>query len=95
LEDLAHLIVKNHLLMHLIESQQLKVFSLHLCPRVVLPFKKPFSRNFLSKLVEKIKQLYVLLALADCYYVTTSFDLWMSKGVYDIYALVIKFLEFD
>jgi hypothetical protein len=46
-------------------------------------------------LVEKIKQLYVLLALADCYYVTTSFDLWMSKGAYDIYALVIKFLELD
>jgi len=45
-------------------------------------------------LVEKIKKLYVLLALADCYYVT-SFDLWMSKGAYDIYALVIKFLELD
>jgi hypothetical protein len=95
LEDLAHLIVKNHLPMHLTKSQQLKIFSLHLCPRVVLPFRRPFSRNILSKLVEKIKQLYVLLALADCYYVTTSFDLWMSKGAYDIHALVIKFLGFD
>jgi len=94
LEDLAHLIFKNHLPMHLIESQHLKIFSLHLCPKVVLPFRKPFSRKFWSKLIEKIKQLYVLLALANCYYVT-SFDLWMSKGAYDIYALVIKFLGFD
>ncbi len=60
-----------------------------------MPFRKLFSRNFLSKLVEKIKQLYVLLSLVDCYYVTTSFDLWMSKGAYDICALVIKFLGFD
>jgi len=56
---------------------------------------KSFSRIFLSNLFEKIKQLYVLLSLADCYYVTTNFDLWMSKGAYDIYALVIKFLGFD
>ncbi len=30
--------------------------------------------------------------MANYYYVTTSFDLWMSKGAYDIYATVIKFL---
>jgi hypothetical protein len=81
--------------MHLIESQQLKLFNLHLCPKVVLHFRKPFSRNCLSKLVEKIKQLYVLLTFAHSYYVTTSFDLWLSKGAYDIYALVINFLGFD
>jgi hypothetical protein len=36
--------------------------------------------------VEK-KKLYVLPALADCYYIIASFDLWMSKGAYDIFAL--------
>jgi hypothetical protein len=44
------------------------------------------------ELVEKIKQLYVFFALANYYYIIRSFDLWMSKGVYDIFALVIKFL---
>jgi hypothetical protein len=48
----------------------------------------------LVELVEKIKQLYVLFALVDCYSVT-SFDLWMSKRAYDIFALVISFLGFD
>jgi hypothetical protein len=40
LEDLTLLIFKNHLPMHLVESQWLKRFNLHLCPRVVLPFRK-------------------------------------------------------
>jgi hypothetical protein len=90
LEDLALLIVKNHLLMHLVESQWLKRFILHLCPRVVLPFMKLFARQILLVLVEKTKQLYMLLGLAYCYFVT-SFDLWMSKGAYNFFAFVINF----
>jgi hypothetical protein len=39
--------------------------------------------------------LYVLLALAECHSTTTSFDLWMSIGGHDIFALVIKFLGVD
>jgi hypothetical protein len=45
--------------------------------------------------VEKTKELYVLLALANCYYVITSFDLRMSKGAYNIFAFVINFLGVD
>jgi hypothetical protein len=55
-------------------------------------FKKQFSKEILPKLMEKIKQLYVLLALINCYSITTSFDLWLSKGAYDIFALIIKFV---
>jgi hypothetical protein len=44
--------------------------------------------------VGKTKQLYVLPILVDCYFVA-SFDLWMSKGAYDIFALVINFLGAD
>ncbi len=44
------------------------------------------------KLVEKTKQLYVLPNLVECNYPIMSFDLWMSKGVHNIFALVIKFL---
>jgi hypothetical protein len=42
--------------------------------------------------VEKTKLSYVLPTLAYCYSITTSFDLWMSKGAYDIFSLVINFL---
>jgi hypothetical protein len=44
--------------------------------------------------VKKIKQIYVLPKLGD-YISTTNFDLWMSKGVHNIFALVINFLGFD
>jgi hypothetical protein len=46
---------------------------------VVLPFMKLFAREILLELVEKSKQLYMLLDLAYCYFIT-FFDLWMSKG---------------
>ncbi len=45
--------------------------------------------------MEKIKQLYVLPTLAYCYCVITSFDLWMSKVVYDIFVVVINLLRPD
>jgi hypothetical protein len=45
--------------------------------------------------MEKIKELSVRVALAYYYFVTTSFDLWMSKGVYDIFAFVINLFGID
>jgi len=45
------------------------------------------------KLVEKTKQLYVLPNLLECNSTIMSFDLWMSKGVHNIFSLVINFLE--
>jgi hypothetical protein len=53
LEDLSLLIVKNNLPMHLVENQWLKRFSLQLCPRVVLPSRKQFSKDILLELMEK------------------------------------------
>jgi hypothetical protein len=42
--------------------------------------------------VEKTKQAYVLPKLTNYIFATTSFDMWMSKGVHDIFALVINLL---
>jgi hypothetical protein len=47
--------------------------------------------ELLPELVEKTKQLYVLLASIGCHIAIASFDLWMSKGRHDIFALVINF----
>jgi hypothetical protein len=43
--------------------------------------------------LEKTNQLYVVPALAKCYSITTYFDLWMSKGAYNVFALMINFLN--
>jgi hypothetical protein len=45
--------------------------------------------------VEKTNQLYVILALAKCHFATFNFDLWMFKNAYDVFALVIIFLNND
>jgi hypothetical protein len=45
--------------------------------------------------MEKTKQLYVLLALAECHFATTSFDFWIFKVAYDVFALDINFLRKD
>jgi len=43
--------------------------------------------------LEKTNQLYVVPALAKCYSITTYFDLWMSKAAYNVFALMINFLN--
>jgi len=66
---------------------------MHLCPKVVFPLKNIFSQAILVDLVEKMKQEYVSPTLKQCYFATISFDLWMSKGAHDVFALVINFLN--
>jgi hypothetical protein len=45
--------------------------------------------------VEKIKQKYVLPLLNNYIIIITSFDLWVSKGAHDIFALVVNLLGVD
>jgi len=59
----------------------------------VFPSRKTFSQEILLDLLEKTKEEYMLLKLKQCYFATTSFDLWMSKGAHDVFALVINFLN--
>jgi hypothetical protein len=77
------------------ESMWLKHLILYLCPKLNFPSKRQFSQDILQGLVEKKNELYVFPALAKCHYATTNFDLWMSKGAYDVFALVINFLSND
>jgi hypothetical protein len=81
--------------MHLVESPWLKHFGLQLCPQVIFAFQKKNSQEILLELVKKTKKLYVLPCLAKHIFATTSFDLWMSKGAYDISTFVINFLGRD
>jgi hypothetical protein len=71
LNDLSLLIVKNNLPIQFVES---------MWPKLNFPSRKQFSQETLRRLVEKTKQLHILLALAKCHFATSSFDLWMSKG---------------
>jgi len=71
------------------ESNWLKRFTMHLCPRIVFPSIIQFSHELLPKLVKETKQVYVLPTLAKRHS-ATSFDLWMSKVKHDVFALMIN-----
>jgi hypothetical protein len=58
-------------------------------------YRRHFSHKILPRLVEKYKEFYVFLALEKYHYANTSFDIWMSKGACDVFALVINFLGSD
>jgi len=55
LEDLTLLIVKNHLLVHFLESPWLKQFALQLNPCIVFPPKKKFHRRLCQTWFKKQK----------------------------------------
>ncbi len=93
LEDLALLIIKSHMPVHFVESPWLKRFALQLNLHIVFMSKKIFQQDVIPTLVQKTKEDYVLLELFQCVSATANFDLWMSKGAYDIFALVINFLD--
>ncbi len=58
-----------------------------------LSFQNCFSQMILPNLVYKTKDVYVLLKKFQCALTIASFDMWMSKNAYDIFALVINFLD--
>jgi hypothetical protein len=60
-------------------------------PHIVFPSIKKISHEIFPNL-EKNKRFlcFTIIFLMDVSY---CFDLWMSKGVYDIFALVINFLD--
>ncbi len=45
--------------------------------------------------MERTKQLHVLFALVECHSITSTFDLWVFEGAYDVFALIINFLGKD
>jgi hypothetical protein len=75
-----------------VENVWFKKLVLHLCRQVVFPFRKQISHEILLNLVEKMKQVP---KLANCISINKSFNLWMSKGAHNIFALVINLLGFD
>jgi hypothetical protein len=82
---------KKKLLIQFVESMWLKQLTLRSCLELNFLPKKQFI-EILPRLMEKTKQLHVLHALVECRFAIASFDLWMSKGAYHVFALVINFL---
>ncbi len=81
--------------MHLVESPWLKHFGLQLCPQVIFAFQKKIHKRFCLSWLKKLNNYMFYHVWQKRIFATTSFDLWMSKGAYDISAFVINFLGRD
>jgi hypothetical protein len=66
-----------------------------LCSKIIFPSKKQISLDILPSLVEKTKKNNVFPTLAKCYFTIVNYDLWMFKGAYDVFALLINLLGND
>ncbi len=55
--------------------------------------KPPFQKIIFTKDITKVsvESKFFFTTLAECHSTIVSFDLWMSKGAYDVFELVIKF----
>jgi hypothetical protein len=62
---------------------------------VQFPFQIFFLNDVLLSFVEKTKQKYVLLLLDNYIIIIASFEVWMSKGARDIFALVVNISRVD
>jgi hypothetical protein len=63
------------------------------CPCVNFPFCSNLLEHVLLEIIQKTMNLHVLPSLKTITIISTSFDLWMSKGGVDIFALVINYLD--
>jgi hypothetical protein len=67
--------------------------GIQVCPKVVFPSRKAFVDDVLSRLVEKTMLTYVHPTIVNCISATCTFNLWTSKGVHDVFAIVVNFLS--
>ncbi len=95
LEDLMLFMIKRLMPMRIIESIWLQRLTHMLCLWLVYTPKKTFVEKVLLSLVEKIVPIYVQLALVDYLLIIYNFDLWMSKGVRDVFVVVVSFISND
>jgi hypothetical protein len=63
--------------------------------KIKLPIQKEIFTRHITNVSGEGKLIICCFALAKCYSTTTSFNLWMSKRTYDVFALVINFLSSD
>ncbi len=88
--DLGLLVIKNNLLIQFVKSTEFKVFCNGFMSKNCFSFKK---NKKCCSIVGDNKTKICYTKICKMLFVTTSFDLWMSKGTHHISALVKIFLK--
>ncbi len=93
LEDLYLYIAKGYHLLSLVENLWLKGFVMHKNPKVVFPFHHHLVKEIFLHMVSKTMDNHVFPTLTHCITCIASFDLWMLSACYNIFAMVISFIN--
>ncbi len=91
LEDLMFFVIKRCMPLRNVESIWLHQLAYVLCHRVVFPFWWVFVEEVLHFLISKTLSDCVQHALNGCLLTTCIFDLWVLKGVHDMFIFVVNF----
>jgi hypothetical protein len=94
-EDLLLYIAKSLKPLSTVDDPWFKSMIKQSNPKLTVPSRSMLSRHMIPAMVKKCETKYMLPKLAQCQTGTASFDLWMSRGAKDIFALVWNFLDTD
>ncbi len=61
--------------------------------QVTFPNKQQFSNNVVASMVNKTMECHVFLTFVDAIIVITTFDLWMFQGGFDMFILVVNYIN--
>jgi hypothetical protein len=92
-DDLALYIAKGHRPLAYVENPWLKHIVMHQNPKVVFPFHHSIVKDVVPQTLAKTMANHVFLALTSCITCTASFDLWMSWSRFDIFAMIVSFID--
>lgn len=93
LEDLVLHIAKGYRPLSSVETAWLRKLVLHQCGQVIFPSRQLLVDEVFPSMVAKTMDRYILPSITKCVTPIASFDLWMSRGGFDTFALIINFLE--
>ncbi len=88
-------VITGLMLMRTVESIWFQRLTYMPCSWLVYTPKKTLVEKVLLGLVEETMTTYVQLALVDYLLAIYNFDLWMSKGMWDVFVVVVSFISSD
>jgi hypothetical protein len=86
-------ITKGYHPLSFVESPWLRRLVLHQCKRVQFPIQKQLMNEVLPNIMKKPKEKYVFPTFISCITCITSFDFWMLCVGYDMFAMVVNFIN--
>jgi hypothetical protein len=92
---LCCLLWRDYSLLNMVESIWMRWFGLWKDPYVVFPSRRTLTKNILPFMMKWTLQEFVFPFVNVICSIIATFDLWMGKGAFHTFSLVINFLTLD